>query len=115
MTSFQSECEDWTETAKMLTSQLLNESIEALFPAPVLLEDKFQKSRAESTATEIILDKPQDSSSKIDSTISMPETQQMVWASLLYCGNKTCSYTEVDNNSSSFASLRNCFHGIICS
>ena len=42
------ECKDWIHTAKILTSQLLKEAIETLFPRPVSLDDQPLEKRRDS-------------------------------------------------------------------
>ncbi|XP_060065790.1 axonemal dynein light chain domain-containing protein 1-like [Ylistrum balloti] len=49
------ECEDWIKTAKLLTSQLLGESVISLFPPPIQTDDKVLKPRTESMATDVDL------------------------------------------------------------
>ncbi|XP_033732804.1 axonemal dynein light chain domain-containing protein 1-like isoform X2 [Pecten maximus] len=49
------ECEDWIKTAKLLTSQLLGESVISLFPLPIQTDEKVLKPRTESMATDIDL------------------------------------------------------------
>ncbi|XP_021363514.1 axonemal dynein light chain domain-containing protein 1-like isoform X7 [Mizuhopecten yessoensis] len=49
------ECEDWIKTAKMLTSQLLGESVLSLFPLPIQTDDKVLKPRTESMVTDVDL------------------------------------------------------------
>ncbi|XP_069120299.1 axonemal dynein light chain domain-containing protein 1-like isoform X3 [Argopecten irradians] len=49
------ECEEWIKTAKLLTSQLLGESVMSLFPPPIQTEEKVLKPRTESTATDLDL------------------------------------------------------------
>ncbi|XP_063422973.1 axonemal dynein light chain domain-containing protein 1-like isoform X3 [Mytilus trossulus] len=48
MNGLRRECKDWINTAKILTSQLLEEPIDTLFPRPVSLDDNVPEKRKDS-------------------------------------------------------------------
>lgn len=51
------ECKDWIHTAKILTSQLLGESVDILFPRPVSLDDQPSEKRRDSDQDYVYHDK----------------------------------------------------------
>ncbi|CAC5410952.1 unnamed protein product [Mytilus coruscus] len=48
MNGLRRECKDWMNTAKILTSQLLEEPLDTLFPRPVSLDDNVPEKRKDS-------------------------------------------------------------------